>query len=89
MTEAPHNPPSRHGRLLSSTSEFRQDGPSRRPARKLEAVVPKLDIGIAEALRNGHQRRVMDYEENGPRLSIFVERYHGARQAPSAAISDR
>jgi len=45
---------------------------------KLEATVPKLDIGIAEALSSGDQGRAKDYEENGPKLSIFGERDHGA-----------
>jgi uncharacterized protein (DUF302 family) len=45
--------------------------------RKLESTVPKLDTGIFEALSSGDQRRVKDYEENGPRLSIFLERDHG------------
>src|SRR6266849_3938022 len=55
---------------------------SRRPfaevRRKLERMVPKLDPGIAEALGSGDQRRAKDYEENGPKLSIFGERDHGA-----------
>ncbi|MGP0093753.1 MAG: DUF302 domain-containing protein [Xanthobacteraceae bacterium] len=46
--------------------------------RKLERTVPKLDVGIAEALRGGDQERVKDYEENGPKLSIFGQRDHGA-----------
>jgi uncharacterized protein (DUF302 family) len=46
--------------------------------RKLERTVPKLDTGIAEALRSGDQKRAKDYEDNGPRLSIFHERDHGA-----------
>ena len=46
--------------------------------RKLDGTVPKLDTGIAEALRNGDQKRAKDYEENGPKLSIFGERDHGA-----------
>ena len=45
---------------------------------KLEATVPKLDIGIAEALSSGDQKRARDYEANGPKLSIFGERDHGA-----------
>ena len=45
---------------------------------KLEIAVPKLDTGIAEALRSGDQKRAKDYEENGPKLSIFGERDHGA-----------
>jgi uncharacterized protein (DUF302 family) len=46
--------------------------------RKLEDTVPKLDTGIAEALSAGDQKRAKDYEENGPKLSIFGERDHGA-----------
>ena len=46
--------------------------------RKLEGTVPKLDAGIVEALRSGDQKRAKDYEDNGPRLSIFGERDHGA-----------
>jgi hypothetical protein len=45
---------------------------------KLEGTVPKLDPGIAEALSSGDQRRAKDYEESGPKLSIFGERDHGA-----------
>jgi hypothetical protein len=41
--------------------------------RKLEGTVPKLDIGIAEALHSGDQKRAKDYEENGPKLSMFGE----------------
>jgi uncharacterized protein (DUF302 family) len=46
--------------------------------RKLEAAVPTLDPGIADALRHGDQERAKDYEENGPKLSIFETRDHGA-----------
>ena len=46
--------------------------------RKLEGTVPELDTGIAEALWKGDQKRAQDYEENGPKLSIFGERDHGA-----------
>lgn len=45
---------------------------------KLEGTVPKLDTGIAQALGSGDQKRAKDYEENGPKLSIFLERDHGA-----------
>jgi hypothetical protein len=45
---------------------------------KLEGTVPKLDIGIAEALSSGDRKRARDYEENGPKLSIFGERDHGS-----------
>ena len=55
---------------------------SRRPfaevRRKLEGTVPKLDTGIAEVLRSGDQKHAKDYEDNGPRLSIFEERDHGS-----------
>jgi uncharacterized protein (DUF302 family) len=46
--------------------------------RKLEGTVPELDTSIAEALRRGDQKRAKDYEESGPKLSIFGERDHGA-----------
>jgi uncharacterized protein (DUF302 family) len=46
--------------------------------RKLEDTVPKVDTGIAEALRSGDQERAKDYEETGPKLSIFGQRDHGA-----------
>jgi uncharacterized protein (DUF302 family) len=46
--------------------------------RKLESATPRLDIGIAEALDNGDQKRAKDYEDNGPKLSIFGQRDHGA-----------
>ena len=46
--------------------------------RKLEATAPRLDPGIAEALARGDQKRAADYDENGPKLSIFEVRDHGA-----------
>jgi uncharacterized protein (DUF302 family) len=46
--------------------------------RKIEDTVSKLDTGIVEALRSGDQKRAKDYEDTGPRLSIFGERDHGA-----------
>jgi uncharacterized protein (DUF302 family) len=46
--------------------------------RKLEGTVSKLDPGIAEALSSGDQKRANDYEQTGPKLSIFGERDHGA-----------
>jgi uncharacterized protein (DUF302 family) len=46
--------------------------------RKLEASVPQLDPSIAEALARGDQKRMQDYDENGPKLSIFLTREHGA-----------
>jgi hypothetical protein len=45
---------------------------------KLEETVPKLDPGIAEALSRGDEKRAQDYEANGPKLSIFLARDHGA-----------
>ena len=46
--------------------------------RRLEDTLPKLDASIAEVLRSGNQKRATEYEENGPKLSIFEERDHGA-----------
>jgi uncharacterized protein (DUF302 family) len=46
--------------------------------RRLEGTVPKLDGGLAEALQKGDQQRAREYEDTGPKLSIFVERDHGA-----------
>jgi uncharacterized protein (DUF302 family) len=46
--------------------------------RKLADVLPNLDASIAEALRHGDRKRATDYDEGGPRLSIFEERDHGA-----------
>jgi uncharacterized protein (DUF302 family) len=46
--------------------------------RKLEDSVPHLDPSIAEALSRGDQKRAQDYDENGPKLSIFLAREHGA-----------
>jgi uncharacterized protein (DUF302 family) len=54
------------------------DRPFAEVRRKLEATVPTLDAGIAEALGSGDQKRAEDYEENGPKLSIFGVRDHGA-----------
>jgi hypothetical protein len=45
---------------------------------KLEAMAPRLDPGIAEALARGDQKRAADYDQNGPKLSIFEARDHGA-----------
>jgi len=46
--------------------------------RRLEGALPRLDASIAEALRSGDQKRARDYEETGPKLSIFEQRDHGA-----------
>jgi len=46
--------------------------------RRLEGTLAKLDATIIEALGSGDQKRAMEYEENGPKLSIFEQRDHGA-----------
>jgi uncharacterized protein (DUF302 family) len=46
--------------------------------RRLEGTLSKLDASIAEVLRSGDQKRATEYEETGPKLSIFEERDHGA-----------
>jgi uncharacterized protein (DUF302 family) len=46
--------------------------------RRLERALPKLDVSIAEVLHNGDQKRAKDYDETGPKLSIFEERDNGA-----------
>ena len=46
--------------------------------RKLEATVPTLDTSLGPALASGDQQRARDYEANGPKLSIFETRDHGA-----------
>ena len=46
--------------------------------RRLEETLPKLDASIAEVLRSGDQKGAMDYEQNGPKLSIFEQRDHGS-----------
>src|SRR6516165_9705293 len=45
---------------------------------RLEATLPKLDASIADALRSGDQKRATDFDENGPKLSIFEHRDHGS-----------
>jgi len=45
---------------------------------KLEGTLPKLDATIVEALGSDDQKRATDYEVNGPKLSIFEQRDHGA-----------
>jgi hypothetical protein len=52
-------------------------------------AVPKLNTSIAEALRSGDQKRAKDYEENGPKLSIFGERNHGVLCRLQAADAQR
>lgn len=44
----------------------------------LERIVPKLDPNIAGTLRSGDEAGARDYEEHGPKLSIFLDRDHGA-----------
>ena len=46
--------------------------------RRLEGTLPRLDASIAQGLRSGDQKRATAYEENGPKLSIFERRDHGA-----------
>ena len=46
--------------------------------RRLEDTLPKIDASIAGVLRSGDQKRATEYEENGPKLSIFEQRDHGA-----------
>ena len=46
--------------------------------RRLENTLPELDASIAEALRGGDQKRATDYDQNGPKLSIFEQRDHGS-----------
>ena len=46
--------------------------------RRLETTLPKLDAGIAAWLRSDDQKQVKEYEESGPKLSIFETRDHGA-----------
>src|SRR6516162_6621265 len=45
--------------------------------RRLEATLPKLDASIAAALRGGDQKRRTEYDDSGPKLSIFDVRDHG------------
>jgi hypothetical protein len=46
--------------------------------RRLEDTLATLDVSIAEVLRNGDQKRAKDYDQTGPKLSIFEKRDHGA-----------
>ena len=46
--------------------------------RRLEETLPSLDASIAEVLRRGNQKRAIEYDENGPKLSIFEQRDHGS-----------
>jgi len=44
---------------------------------KLEGTVPQLATHIADALRSGDQKRVNDYEQNGPKLSTSASAITG------------
>jgi len=57
---------------ITSTRQFAE------VRRKLEDTVPTLDISIAAVLRTGDQARAADYDQNGPKLSIFIQRDHGS-----------
>src|SRR6516162_6602689 len=46
--------------------------------RRLEDTLPKVDVSIADALRSGDQKRATEFDENGPKLSIFEQRDHGS-----------
>jgi len=46
--------------------------------RKLEEAFPKLNLKIVENLTDGNIQEVERYEERGPKLSIFLDRDHGA-----------
>ena len=46
--------------------------------RRLEDTLPKLDASLGQALSSGDQKRARDYDESGPKLSIFEKRDHGA-----------
>jgi hypothetical protein len=47
-------------------------------SRRLEDTLPRLDANIAKVLSGGDQKLAKDYEETGPKLSIFEKRDHGA-----------
>jgi uncharacterized protein (DUF302 family) len=44
----------------------------------LERIVPQLDLTVLQLLANGDVDRVSSIKENGPELSIFQTRDHGA-----------
>ena len=46
--------------------------------RALEEAIPKLNPAVGEFLRRGDQERAKAEEEHGPKLSIFLDRDHGA-----------
>ncbi|MBV9874184.1 MAG: DUF302 domain-containing protein [Verrucomicrobia bacterium] len=45
---------------------------------KLEDLLPRLDQSISEALSRGDRERAKAYGANGPKLSSFLVRDHGA-----------
>jgi hypothetical protein len=57
---------------ISSSSPFAE------VRRKLEATLPRLDASIAEVLSSGDHKRAKEYDDTGPKLSIFEKRDHGA-----------
>ena len=46
--------------------------------RSLEETIPKLNPAVVEFLRKGDQERANAEEKDGPKLSIFLSRDHGA-----------
>jgi uncharacterized protein (DUF302 family) len=46
--------------------------------RKLEETVPKLDVRIVKDLAGGDEQAAKSYDDTGPKLSIFLDRDHGA-----------
>ena len=46
--------------------------------RALEETIPKLNPAVGEFLRKGDQERATAEEEHGPKLSVFLDRDHGA-----------
>jgi uncharacterized protein (DUF302 family) len=46
--------------------------------RKLEEALPKLNLKIVDNLAGGNIQEVERCEESGPKLSIFLDRDHGA-----------
>lgn len=45
---------------------------------KIEAELPALNAGIMETLSQGDQQAAKAYDNDGPKLSIFLVRDHGA-----------
>jgi pimeloyl-ACP methyl ester carboxylesterase/uncharacterized protein (DUF302 family) len=70
-TVTSHTIPVEHIRIVS-------ERPFAKVRQSLERMLPKYDTTIAVALRDGDEKRIKDYEENGPRLSIESEVDHGA-----------